>query len=77
MGDEGQIGIDVVVLLADQEAGDGGVVVDEKAALAVKELAAGGEDGLLANAVLLGQRAEVFSAQDLQPPQAARRARAS
>ena len=39
-GDQRQIGVDVVVLLADQEAGDGGIVVDDEAVFAVEELAA-------------------------------------
>ncbi len=68
-GDDGQIGVDVVVLLANQEAGDGRIVVNEETALAIEELAAGGEDWLLANAVLLGEQAEVLSAEDLHPPQ--------
>ena len=67
--DHGQVGVDVLVLLANQEAGDGRVVVDQQAVFAVKELAAGGQDGHLADAVLLGQFAEVARAQHLQPPQ--------
>ena len=61
VGDQGQVGVDVVALLADQEAGDGWVVVDQQAAVAVEELAARRQDGNLADAVLLGRRRK-FSA---------------
>ncbi len=67
--DHGQVGVHILVLLPNQEAGDGRIVVDHQAVLAVKELAAGGEDGDLANAVLLGEFAEVAGSQHLQPPQ--------
>ena len=39
-GDQRQVGVHVAVLLADQEAGDGGVVVHDQPVLAVEELAA-------------------------------------
>ena len=54
LGDQRQVGVDVRVLLADQEAGDGRIVVDDEAVFAVEELAARGQDGFLADAVLLG-----------------------
>ncbi len=65
----GQIGIDVVVLLAHQEAGNRRIVVDDQAVFAVEELAARRQHGHLANAVLLREHAEVGSAQHLQAPQ--------
>ncbi len=43
-GDQRQIRVDVVALLADQEAGDGGVVVDDQTAFAVEDLAPRRED---------------------------------
>ena len=69
-GDERQIVVHVAVLLADQEAGDGGVVVHHQAVLAVEELAARGQHGNLADAVLLGLQAVIVRAQHLQPPKA-------
>ena len=51
-----QIGIHVVVLLADQEARNGWVVVHHQPVLAVEELAARRQHRFLANAVLLGQQ---------------------
>ena len=68
--DERQVGIEVLVLFANEEAGDRGIVIDEQAAIAVQQLAARSHDGLLADAVFLGQLLEVRSAEDLQPPQA-------
>ena len=55
-GDERQVGVEVFDLLAEEVAGDGGVVVDEEAAFAVEEAAAGSEDGNLADAVGFGER---------------------
>ncbi len=70
LGDQGQIGVHVAALLANQKAGDRRVVVHHQPALAIEEFAAGGEHGLLADAVLLGLEPEVLRVQDLKPPQA-------
>ena len=67
--DERQIGGDVVALLADEEAGDGGIVVDEEAAFAVEEFAAGGEDGNFADTVRFSEGVVVLAADHLQAPQ--------
>ena len=69
LGDEGKIGVEVFDLLAEEIAGDGGIVVDEEAAFAVEELAARGEDGNLADAVGLGERTEAFGVEDLEAPE--------
>ena len=37
---EREVGVDVSILLADEEAGDGGIIVDQQAAFAIQELAA-------------------------------------
>ena len=58
-GDERQVGVEVFDLLAEEVAGDGGIVVDEEAAFAVEEAAARGEHGHLADAVGLRQHAVV------------------
>ena len=68
-GNRRQIGVHIVVLLAHQEAGDGGVVVDDQAVFTVEELTARREHGHLADAVLLGQKTEVGGAEHLQAPQ--------
>ena len=67
--DERQIGGDVVALLANEEAGDGGIVVDEEAAFAVEKLAARGEDGHFADAVGFSEGVVVL------PPTTCRRQR--
>jgi hypothetical protein len=69
-GDERQIGVEVFDLFAEEITGDGGVVVDEEAAFAVEEFAAGSEDGDLADAVGFGERAEAFGVEDLKTPEA-------
>ncbi len=66
----GQVGVHILVLLPNQEAGDGRIVVDHQPVLAVKQLAAGGQDGHLADAVLLGEFAEVAGSQHLETPKA-------
>ena len=67
-----QVGVHIAILLADQEAGDRRVVVHDQPVFAVEELAAAGHHRLLADAVLLGELAEVLRAQHLQPPQSGR-----
>src|SRR5208283_3265311 len=65
-----QIGVDILVLLANQKTGYGRVVVDNDAVFSVEELAARGQDRFLADAILLGQHAVVGYVQHLQAPQA-------
>ena len=67
-GDEGNICLKVFDLVAQQEAGNRGVVVHEDAALAVEYLAARREHGILADAVGLGEHAVAVRAEDLQAP---------
>jgi hypothetical protein len=68
-GDEGQVRRDVVALFADEEAGDGGVVIDDEAVFAVEELAAGREDGDFADAVGFSEGVVILSADDLETPE--------
>jgi hypothetical protein len=68
-GDEGQIGVEVFDLLAEEVAGNGGVVVDEETAFTVEDFAAGGEDGDLADAVGFGEGTEAFGVEDLKTPE--------
>jgi hypothetical protein len=68
-GDEGQVGVEILHLFAEEVAGDGRVVVDEEAAFAVEELAAGGEDGDLADTVGFGERTETFGVEYLEAPE--------
>ena len=68
--DHGQIGVDVVALLAHEEAGDRGIVVDDEAALAIENLAARSEDGDFADAVGFREGMVVLAADDLETPQA-------
>ena len=70
LGDEGQVGVEVFDLLAEEIAGDGGIVVDEEAAFAVEEAAAGSEDGNFADAVGFGEDAVAIGADDLETPEA-------
>ena len=63
------IGVEVAVLIAQQQHGERGIVVDDDAAFAVQNLAARREDGDLLDAVLFGQRGVVIAARDLQAPQ--------
>ena len=65
----GRSACEILDLLAQQEAGDRGIVVDDDAAFAVEDLAARREHGNLADAVGLGQHAVVLGAEDLQTPQ--------
>jgi hypothetical protein len=69
LGDESDVGVDVFDLLAEEVAGDGGVVVDEQAAFAVEEASARGEDGDLADSVGLGEDAVAIGADDLEAPE--------
>jgi hypothetical protein len=67
--DERQVGIEVLDLFAEKVAGNGGIVVDEEASLAVEELAARSEDGHLSDAVGLGERPEVVGVDYLKAPE--------
>ena len=66
----GNVGLKIFGLLAQQEAGDGGVVVDQDTALAVEDLAARGEHGQLADAIGVGEHAIAVRAENLQTPHA-------
>jgi hypothetical protein len=68
-GDERQVGVEVLHLLTEEVAGDGGVVVHEEAAFAVEELAAGGEDGDFADTVGFGEGTEAFGVEYLEAPE--------
>ncbi len=68
-GDEGQVRGNVVALFADEEAGDGRVVVDEEAAFAVEDFAARSEDGDFADAVGFSEGVVVLSTDHLQAPE--------
>jgi hypothetical protein len=69
LGDERQVGVEIFDLFSEEVAGDGRVVVDEEAALAVEEFAAGGEDGDFADAVGFGERTETFRVEHLETPE--------
>ncbi len=66
---QGKIRANIAALLTNQETGDRRVIVHQKPAVAIEELAPGSEDGHFANTVLLRQVAVVLRAQHLQPPQ--------
>ena len=66
LGDKRELGGGVVELIAQDVAGDGGVVVDDEPAFSIEQAAARGEDGDLADAVGLGEDAVVLRADDLQ-----------
>jgi hypothetical protein len=68
--DEGQVGRDVVALFADEEAGDGGIVIDDEAVFAVEEFAARGKNGDFADAIGFSEGVVVLSADDLEAPEA-------
>jgi hypothetical protein len=68
--DEGQVRRNVVALFADEEAGDGGVVINDKAVFAVEELAAGSKDGDFPDAVGFSEGVVVLSADHLKTPEA-------
>ena len=65
-GDRRQLSGGIVKLVAQDVAGDGGVVVDDEAAFAIEQTAARGEDGDLADAVGFSEDAVAFCADDLQ-----------
>jgi hypothetical protein len=68
-GDERQVGVEIFHLFAEEVAGDGGIVVDEEAAFAVEELAAGGEDWDFADTIGFGERTETFGVEHLEAPE--------
>ncbi len=63
------IGLEIAVLIAQQQHGERRIVVNDDAAFAVEDLAARRQNGDLLDAVLLGQRAVVIVARYLQAPQ--------
>ncbi len=67
--DQGQIGIKIFNLLAQEVTGDRGVVVNEQATLAIEETATRSEDGNLADTVGLGEGTEVLGTKDLESPE--------
>ena len=69
LGDERQIGIDVLVLLANQKAGGGGVVIHHQAAFAIEQLAARRPAPALCGCGFARPAAEVVGSQHLQTPQ--------
>jgi hypothetical protein len=69
-GDEWQVGVEILHLFTEEIAGDGGVVVDEEAAIAIEELAARGKDRDLADAVGFGEGTEAFGVEHLEAPEA-------
>ena len=68
-GDLVGVGLQIAVLIAQQQHRERRIVVDDDAAFAVEDLAARRQDGNLLDAVLFGQRAVVIAARDLQAPQ--------
>ncbi len=69
-GDLVGIGVDVALLVAQQQHRERRIVIDDDAAFAVENLAARRQDGHLLDAVFFGEIAVVVVARDLQPPQA-------
>jgi hypothetical protein len=70
LGDERQVGVEVLNLFAEEVAGDGGIVVDEEAAFPVKEFAARSEDRDFADTVGFGERTEALGVEHLETPEA-------
>ena len=68
--DQGEVRTQVAARFADQKAGDGGIIVHQQAAFAIEQLAPRSQNGHLADAILLRQRAVVLRSDHLQPPQA-------
>ena len=58
-----------MALLAHEEAGDGRIVIDDEAVVAIKEFAARGKDGDFADAIGFSQRVVILAADDLQTPE--------
>ena len=69
-GNQGKVSPQVAARFANQEAGDGGVIVHQQTAFAIEQLAPRRQDGHLADTVLLRQGAVVLRSDHLQPPQA-------
>jgi hypothetical protein len=69
LGNEGQVGVEVFHLFAEEIAGDGGVIVHKEATFAVEELATGGENGDFADTVGFGERTEAFGIEHLKAPE--------
>src|SRR5664279_3747290 len=68
-GDLVGVYLEIAVLIAQQQHGERGIVVNDDAAFAVKDLAARRQNGDLLDAVLFGQGAVVIAARHLQAPQ--------
>jgi hypothetical protein len=66
--DDVGVGVQVARRIAQQKRGERRVVIDDDAALTVEDLAAGGEDGDVADSIFLGQlRINRSSPQTPQP----------
>ena len=68
-GDSRNILVDVLELIAQEQRGKRGIVVDKSAAFAVENLSTGRKDRYRADAVTLGQRFKAVAAGDLQTRQ--------
>ena len=69
LGDEVGVSVEVAGGVAHHERGEGRIVIDDDAAFAVEDFAAGSEDGHLADTILFRLRGVVVVAGDLQAPQ--------
>ena len=65
-----EVRFQILLLVAQQIAADGRIVVDDDAAFAIKDATARRKNRHLAYAVLLGQYRVAGGAEDLEPPQA-------
>src|ERR1019366_5296774 len=68
-GDLVGVGLQIAVLIAQQQHRERRIVVHDDAAFAVQDLAARREDGDLLDAILFSQRAVITAARHLQAPQ--------
>src|ERR1019366_5294933 len=68
-GDLVGVGLQIAVLIAQQQHRERRIVVNDDAALAVQDLAARSQDGHLFDAILFSQRAVITAARHLQAPQ--------
>src|SRR5438270_12282312 len=71
-GDLLDVDVQVFHLVAQKQHGEGRVIVNDGAAFAIENAAAGGKDGNGTNAISLRQAVVVVAARDLQPPESHR-----
>jgi hypothetical protein len=69
-GDQGEFGVGILDLFAQQITVRRRIVIDDQATFAVEDAASGSEDGNLADSVGLGQRAIAVHTEDLEIPEA-------